>query len=175
MSQPTLFLMLGYPGAGKTTTAEIVAQQTGAVHLSSDKIRLHMFKEPQFTPAEHSAVYGTIDYFTELLLASGISVIYDANLNRFMHRQQKYDICARTQAQAIVLWIQTPKQTARQRATELAHTDPHRRVFGNFAPEVFDRIATGIEKPKPEERVITMDGTKITPESVKQALATIEA
>ena len=34
MQKPTLFMMFGYPGAGKTTTAEIINELTGAEHLS---------------------------------------------------------------------------------------------------------------------------------------------
>src|SRR5690554_3920729 len=115
----TLYLMLGYPGAGKTTTAKIVSKLTGATHLASDKIRLELFPQPKFTPEEHRQLYETIDRRTKELLQQGKSVIYDANLNRYIHRREKYDICRQTSAQPVLLWVQASSELARQRATEL--------------------------------------------------------
>src|SRR5215207_7043841 len=95
---PTLYLMFGYPGAGKTTTAEAIATLTGAVHLSSDKVRLELFPRPAFSQAEHDALYKTLNLRTEELLRQGKDVVYDANLNRYQHRKEKYDICQQTGA-----------------------------------------------------------------------------
>lgn len=156
----TLFLMLGYPGAGKTTTAEVVAKLTGAVHLSSDKFRLAMFPKPSFSPGEHDAVYGALDYLTGLLLKDGVSVIYDANLNRYQHRHDKYAICHQTGATPALLWVQAEEPLARQRATKRAESD-HRRPYGNMSEKVFTRLAQEIESPRDEEPTIKIDGTKV--------------
>lgn len=161
--------MLGFPGAGKTTAAEIVSGLTDAVHLSSDKFRLAMFKNPKFTPEEHGAVYGALDFLTELLLSKGVSVIYDANLNRYKHRQEKYDICKRTGARPVVLWIQAPKEVARQRATVSATFDP-KRPFGNLSASVFDRLVAEIESPRSSEKVVKLDGTRLTPDYIQDGL-----
>ncbi len=169
MSQPTLYLMLGYPGAGKTTTAEAMAELTGAVHLASDRIRLQKFPQPQFTPEEHQQLYAAIDKQTEDLLRSGKSVIYDANLNRYIHRQEKYDICQRTGARAILLWVRADQSLAKQRATQEADSDP-RRPYGNLDVPTFDRLVNEIEPPLPSEPVIEIDGTKVTLEYVAERL-----
>jgi predicted kinase len=171
MPKPTLYLMLGYPGAGKTTTAEMLADQTGAVHLCSDKFRLHMFPKPIFSEAEHSAVYGALDYMTELFLAKGLSVIYDANLNRYQHRQDKYNICQRTGANAILLWIKASEELAKKRSTELGAEDPKHRPFGNLDAATFDRLAQEIEPPHQDELVIELDGSSLKPDVLRQALA----
>lgn len=175
MMKPTLFLMLGYPGAGKTTVSELIAQQSRAVHLSSDKFRLHMFPKPDFGQPEHDAVYGALDYMTELFLAHGLSVIYDANLNRYRHRKDKYDICERAGASAVLLWLQTPHDLAKQRATELGMNDPARRPYGNLDKGVFDRLAREIEPPHDDERVIKIDGHAVTPDMIANALKQIKS
>lgn len=160
--------MLGYPGAGKTTVAELLHTLTGAVHLSSDKTRLEMFANPSFSSQEHDALYQALDSQTETWLAQGKSVIYDANLNRYQHRADKYAICERTGAKAILLWVQTPKQLAKERA---AHMSRLHLVPDNESPEkMFDRIAAVIEEPTPNEPFIQLDGTKITPAYLTQKL-----
>ncbi|HEX5456453.1 MAG TPA: ATP-binding protein [Candidatus Saccharimonadales bacterium] len=171
MSKPTLYLMLGYPGAGKTTVSELISKVTGAVHLNSDQFRLHMFKEPLgISETEHEYMYKMLDHITEQTLKSGKSVIYDANLNRHAHRQEKYDICKRTGAAAKLIWVKTDADEARKRATVEAAEHPEHRPFGNMDPDTFDRLVNQMEPPRDNETVIIVDGSRISEESIKNAI-----
>lgn len=168
MSRPILYLMFGYPGAGKTTTAKIIEQVTGAVRLSSDEVRLELFPNPVFSEAEHTALYDELNKRTEDLLSSGTSVIYDANLNRYEHRAEKYNICHQTGATAQLIWLHTARELAKSRAVEnsRSHLWPREE-----RPEtMFDRIADVVELPTESETPIELDGTKITLEYVTEAL-----
>lgn len=161
--------MLGYPGAGKTTAAEIIAKQNGAVHLSSDKLRVAMFKTPSFSDGEHDTLYGALDYLTELLLKSGVSVVYDANLNRYQHRHDKYLICHKLGAEAKLLWVRADKELAKKRAV---HIDRNHLVPKTEKPEaMFDRIAEILEPPHPEEPTIEIDGTRVGEAYIHHKLA----
>ncbi len=162
-------MMFGYPGAGKTTTAEIIADLTGAVHLSSDKVRLELFPEPTFSQSEHDQLYAELDRRTEALLREGRDVIYDANLNRREHRQEKYEICRRAHATPQLIWVQTEREVARQRALHESRSPlwPKHEHPG----QMFDRIAGIIEPPAASEPHITINGQAITPESVSSRLA----
>ncbi len=164
----TLYMMLGYPGAGKTTAAEHIQQLTGAVHLSSDEVRTKIFENPEFSQTEHDTLYSELDRQTKELLSQGKSVIYDANLNRFQHRLEKYDICKRTGANPELIWVQTPKSLAKHRATAIGrlHLVPKNETLS----EMFDRIALIIEEPGPDEPYTAIDGTKITSDYISQTL-----
>ncbi len=168
MQKPTLFLMLGYPGAGKTTTAEVIQRLSGAVHLSSDKLRMELFGQPEFTDSEHESLYKELDSQAEKLLAQGKSVIYDANLNRYQHRKEKYDICDRTGAVPVLVWVQTPKDLAKQRATAMHRL--HLAPADETLSQLFDRIAGIIEEPKPDEPYTAIDGTKVTSDYIADCL-----
>lgn len=148
--------MLGYPGAGKTSVAEKIAEKTGAVHLNSDWFRLHMYKKPTFSQEEHDSLYGNLDYLCELILSTGKSVIYDANLNRYQHRQEKYDIAKKTGAETKLIFVKTDKETARRRATIEADKNPRHRPYGNMKMPTFERLVSEIELPKPSEPTINI-------------------
>jgi len=161
--------MLGLPGSGKTTAAAEIARQTGAVHISSDAFRLAQFNPPQFTQAEHDILYRTLDYVTELLLTKGMQVIYDANVNRYAHRKDKYDICQKIDADCTLLWVQTQTEVARSRRIDESHAllvPPY-----ETAADMFDRIASIFESPDSTAEPYTiLDGTQITAEYIRQRL-----
>ena len=157
---PTLYLLLGLPGSGKTTAAKQIASLTGAVHLSSDSFRLSLFEKPQFTQDEHDALYKMLDYMCELLLKSGTSVVYDANLNRLSHRQEKYRLAKKLAVKPVLFWLQVPKALAKKRriATQDKLLVPH-----DESPHVmFERIADVFEAPLKTEKYTELDGAKIT-------------
>jgi predicted kinase len=164
----TLYLLFGYPGAGKTTTAKIIEGLTGATRLSSDEVRLQLFPNPQFTAQEHAEVYTYLNSKCRRLLTEGKSVIYDANLNRRAHRQEKYDIAKGLNAETVLFWIKTPRKLAKERAVglERSHFVPQHET----ANEMFERIAGVIEPPDTTEATITLDGTHISQEEIKDAL-----
>ena len=168
MKRPTLFMMFGYPGAGKTTTAKMVQELTGAEHLASDVIRLEMFPEPTYSQDEHDALYAELDKRTAALLAADKSVIYDANLNRYLHRLEKYALCDKTKARAVLLWVQAPKDLARERAVLRGHHHlvPKDETFESM----FDRVSGTLEEPREDEPLYTLDGANLHKAAVLEIL-----
>ncbi len=171
MQKPTLFMMFGYPGAGKTTTAQIISNLAGAEYLSSDALRLELFPRPTYSQAEHDAVYAELDKQAEKLLGQGKSVVYDANLNRYKHRLEKYELCERVGARPLLLWIQAPRELARERAVLRGHHHlvPKDETFESM----FDRVAGSIEEPRSNEQVVKLNGTHVSPEIVAEFLKNI--
>lgn len=160
MQRPKLYLLLGLPGSGKTTAAKEIAKLTGAVHLSSDSFRLNLFKKPTFSQSEHDSLYKMLDYMCELLLQNGTSVVYDANLNRYTHRLEKYQLAKKTNADVQLFLLQVHRDMAKKRRIDTQHPDlvpkhenPH---------DMFERIADIFEPPNKIEKYTELDGTKIT-------------
>ncbi|HSW99438.1 MAG TPA: AAA family ATPase [Patescibacteria group bacterium] len=172
MIHPTLFLMVGYPGAGKTTTAKLIHELTGAIHLWADHERNHRFPNPTHNHDENLELYAALNTEARDLLRSGKSVIYDTNFNFYKDRKKLRILAAKEGVQTIVIWITTPKDLARERAT--VHGEGHTRIWGNMPVERFERISGNLQLPESGEHVIELDGTDLTRETVAQALAALE-
>ena len=171
VTQPTLFLLVGYPGSGKTTTSEHIRDLTGAVHIWADYERRIMFGNPTHLPDESLKLYERLNNKTEQLLSEGKSVIFDTNFNFYKDRQHLRDIAAKYHARTVVVWITTPKETAKQRAV---HERTLRNYYEYVLPETdFERMSNHLEEPSDDEHPIKLDGTNITIESVATALADV--
>ena len=162
-------MLLGNPGSGKTTVAKIIEEITGAKRLTSDEERFKRFSRPSFSPEEHDSLYSQLDKETANLLTVGKSVIYDANLNRYTHRADKYKICDRIGAKAVLIWLNTDRELSKHRSTDKQRQ--HLWPDGETPRDMFERIANLIETPRPNENPIIFDGTNnLTKSVVTEAL-----
>lgn len=164
-----LYLMVGYPGAGKTTVARWIAEHTGAVHLWADVERNRLFDSPTHSEAESSRLYEQLNEQTDRLLGEGKSVVFDTNFNHYADRQLLREIARRHNVEAVVIWVATPTEVARQRAV---HSQVVRNGY-DFAMtgEQFDAIAAKLEPPLPKnEKIIKIDGTKLDAATVMRLI-----
>jgi predicted kinase len=166
---PTLYMMLGYPGSGKTTTAKIIHELTGATHLWADKIRREMFERPTYSHPENLKLYEHLNQEAAELLAAGNSVIFDTNFNFLRDRKHMREIAAAHKADAKLIWVKTDKEIARERAIDGAHLQTT-RILGNMPDETFNRMSRNLQVPNGNEPYTEIDGTKVTPEYVKNQL-----
>jgi len=169
MAKPTLYLMLGYPGAGKTTTAKIIHELTGATHLWADQIRRERFGTPTYSHSENIELYDYLNELTAELLHTGQSVVFDTNFNFYKDRQRLREIATKHGGDSKLLWVQTPKEIARQRAVKDAHKHAT-RVLGHMPERDFERMTNNLEEPHDDEPYIEVDGTKVSQEYIDHLL-----
>lgn len=160
MSKPHLYLLVGYPGSGKTTVARIIHEETGAEHLWTDWERRAMFETPTHSEAESSKLYGYLNTMTCQLLSEGKSVIFDTNFNFRKDRKHLRKLAVEQGADTTIIWVTTSKELSKQRAVETTE-DQETRVLGAMSPEDFDRIANHLQEPDESEIVIKIDGTDV--------------
>lgn len=169
MQKPVLYLFVGYPGAGKTTAARLIQKYTGAIHLWADYERQKMFGAPTHSDDENDIFYSYMNDWTEKLLAEGKSVIFDTNFNFKRDRKHLKEIAAKNDAHTQVVWINTPKELAKQRAVEESH-DKDTRVFGNMTGRDFERIASHLEPPDESEHPVVIDGSDLDKKALLKQL-----
>ncbi|HVX56760.1 MAG TPA: ATP-binding protein [Candidatus Saccharimonadales bacterium] len=169
MPRPILYLMIGYPGAGKTTVAEIIHDATGAVHLWSDIERHKLFGHPTHSEEESVKLYDELNRRAGELLAAGQSVVFDTNFNFRTDRQKLRDIADRHGADTLAIWVQVPKEVARERVVSAGQV--RNGYHTAMSEERFDRIVSKLEPPTADENFIKIDGTKLDRQTVLRLLS----
>lgn len=83
MNRPTLIMLVGIPGAGKTTYAKkYVAEHDNAMYLSSDLIRQELWGD-EAIQGDNNKVFSLMHDMTITALNHGKNVVYDAtNITR---------------------------------------------------------------------------------------------
>lgn len=169
MSNPTLYLFIGAPGAGKTSLAKIIQNATGGVHLWADHERKTLFGTVTHSIEESNRLYEHLNAETERLLGEGQTVIFDTNFNHYADREHLREIAKRKGAKVVLIWVTTPRDLSKERA--VGPTAQLRNgYFSLMTDKQFQAITAKLEQPRPDEKVIKIDGTKLDKATVLRQL-----
>jgi predicted kinase len=78
--KPTLLILIGPPGSGKTYFSRQFAERNDFTRINSDDVRESMYPQPAYTAKERLHVYQEMDSRVIATLKQGKNVIYDGNL-----------------------------------------------------------------------------------------------
>ncbi len=101
---PTLVLLVGAPGTGKSTLGRRLAHSLRAELVQTDRVRKQLFAEPRYTGGEHSAVYGWCYTLLRTVLRAGKNAVFDATNLEERHRRRAYEIAESTEARLFIVW-----------------------------------------------------------------------
>lgn len=160
MNKPKLYLFVGYPGAGKTTVARLIADATNAVHIWTDQERHAMFGKATHAEEESNKLYEHLNNRVDRLLSEGKSVIFDTNFNFRSDRKYLADIAAKHHAETVIVWMTTPKEVAKRRALDVTH-HKHNGYDEVMSAKTFESLSNHLEEPGEDEHPIKLDGTDL--------------
>lgn len=167
-TKPSLILLYGYPGAGKTYFARQLTDHLQAAHVHGDRIRGELFESPRYDKEENDAIDQLMGYMTSEFLRAGLSVVYDANAMRAAQRRKLRDMARAAHAQPVLIWFQIDLETSFARASNRDRRRADDKYAGPSDRATFERIAGGMQNPLTTEDYIVISGKH----SFKTQLAT---
>ncbi len=112
-------LMFGLSGTGKSTLAQNLVSEVGAIRVRSDMERKRLFGSTDnqaldsglYAPERSAKTYDRLAGLAELILANGFAVIVDATHLKQAQRQQMRDAIEEQCAPCVILHCDVPMQT----------------------------------------------------------------
>jgi len=113
--RPSLVVVSGLPGTGKSHFCRRLAERTPLVILESDSLRKVLFHSPCHSGDENAYLFQAIHRLVAELLGKGISLVLDATNLEEYHRERLYHIAEQTGAKLIVVQICAPPSVVYER------------------------------------------------------------
>ncbi len=165
--QPTLILVGGLMGSGKSMLARLLGRELGVLVLSSDRIRKELFSVSPlpadgyscgiYTPEADTATYAALLTRAVTLVGEGKSVIVDATFRRAADRLHFREAAGEEGVGHCMVMTDAPEEVIRMRLAERKN-QPDEVSDGRL--ELFDRHRDTFEYPDPsiEQSVIAPTG-----------------
>lgn len=158
LNKPTLILLYGYPGSGKTYFARNFCDEVAAAHVHDDRMRNEIFQKPRFDREENEVLQHLMGYMAEEFLKAGMSVVFDANAMRASQRRLMRDMARRLKAEPVLIWFQIDPETAFQRASKRDRRKADDKYAFPVDQQVFASIASFMQNPTQTEDYMVLSG-----------------
>lgn len=158
LTKPTLFMLYGFPGAGKTYFARQLCEHINAAHVQADRIRYELFEEPRFDKQENQIVRQLTQYMAEEFLRAGISVVYDMSASRLADRRAMRDMARKMKVEPVLVWLQIDHESAFVRASKRDHRKADDKYSIPLNQAIYEAIVSRMQNPTNTEDYIVISG-----------------
>lgn len=156
--KPTLIMLYGFPGAGKTYLANNLRETIQAAHINSDKIRYQLFEQPRYDRAENEIVDQLMEYMTGEFLDAGVSVLFDTNAIKKGQRRILREVARKKKAEHLLIWLQIDTDTALMRVSQRDRRKNEDRLAQPLDKLAFNQIASKMQNPGLDEDYMVLSG-----------------
>lgn len=140
--QPALVVLVGSPGAGKSTVAEALGERRPLVVLNSDRVRTLLLDEPDYSFTETQRVVRAMRLATGELLQRNMTVVLDANHLTEWERSPLYNLAELHHARLVLIEVTAPMNVVLERLDQLrARDEPPEAQESEAAADVYHRLA----------------------------------
>ena len=130
--RPTLILLSGLPGTGKTTFARALSERLAFEHVESDAIRRGLAPHPRYTSGESGAVFARAEASARAALTAGRHALLDATNLTQRDRKRFVRLAETLQAPIVAVRVTAPEATIR------ARLHPPREGFSQAGVDIYE-------------------------------------
>lgn len=160
LNQPTLFLLYGFPGAGKTYFARQLCEELQAAHVQGDRIRYELFDEPRYDRQEDEIINHLMEYMSEEFLLAGISVVFDMNAARAAERRRLRELARKAKAHVVLVWFQMDAESSFARTNKRDRRKADDRYAMQLDRTTFEDVISRMQNPTPTEDYMVVSGKR---------------
>lgn len=154
LNKPTLVMLYGFPGSGKTYFARQLADHISAAHISADKFRFELFERPKYDKQENDIISHLMEYMAEEFLKAGVSVVYDSNAMRLSERRLLRDLARRCHGEQVLIWTQTDQATSFARLSVRDRRKSDDKYAVAYTKAEFESYIGHMQNPQDEDYVV---------------------
>jgi predicted kinase len=172
VARPSMVVMIGLPGSGKSHLARAIAARVPAAVLDIDALRGALFEDPQHTAKEHGRLFPALHALIDRLLARRITVIVDATNLKETNRNPYYKIAAEHGAKLLLVrvWARTP--VIRHRLLARAGS-PDAADRSTATLDVYERMREGVQRVR--RKHVSVDTSADTRAAVDKIVALLQS
>ena len=155
-SSPSLFILMGLSGSGKSTVSQFLVRQYNAVWVSSDIERQQQYagRDDMYSPAVTRSLFEYIASLTNQLLRAGYPVVIDSCALKQEERDQFRLVADNNHCPEVLIYCQAPEEILKERVKLRlqANKDP-----SQAQPELIDFQQKWLEPPSTREKPSLID------------------
>lgn len=156
--KPTLFMVYGFPGAGKTYFGRQLCEELQAAHVNSERIRQELFDEPRYDNQENQIVKQLMLYMTEEFLNAGLSVVFDMNAMRLSQRRELRELARKLKAESILVWFQIDAESSFSRIVGRDRRKMDDKYSVPLDRTSYENYVANMQNPSPSEDYVVVSG-----------------
>ena len=145
MNTPTLIVLMGLPGTGKSYVSEYLRKKYGYIILSGEEITTQLFGTEKVSGDQYIQAYNYLRSEAVKLISQGKSVVIDGTNLKHSFRQQIYDEVKCDKL--VLIYLKTDDKTALDRISKRQNS---------CSPETYDKFKSQIEEPSVDENVFVL-------------------
>lgn len=156
--KPTLFMLYGFPGSGKTYYGRQLCSGLQAANINAERIRQELFDEPRYDPPENRIVKQLMLFMIEEFLNAGVSVVADMHVMRQSQRRELRELARKMKAESVLVWFQIDAESSFARIVNRDRRKADDRYSIPLDRTSFETMISGMQNPGPTEDYIVVSG-----------------
>lgn len=148
--KPSVIILYGYPGSGKTTFAKKLSEEIKYAHLDADRL----FNETAKGNIPAKNVTAMMTYLANEFIKAGVGVIFDIDLPRAVDRHRIKQFAKAHKLKHIIIWLQIDIDTAQIRATGRDKRKADDKFAKAYNQQSFKAFAEKMQNPTDDETVV---------------------